>query len=338
MAQRVTEDFVRHYKRLVKASDNPSSSSICRALDHDPELLESIRELHRIWLKIEHHRHFSKRRFTIQAHDDFKSALDDYGSRWRRSWDIAADWDAERRGEENFIDYALRTGFLKIADNSSEQSDDEAEASLDRSFDPRRHSASGEIDFGENYLRDEGDAWDGPGPAALSRAAGALRWMRETVGIDFAQIESRWKEFPVIHVPQRISDKYSIDGKDGLFGYLTQVRLAYIVGADRAAIALCRAVTELLVRFHYARDKRDRRGLRELIQSIEDSEGFVFLKRFNLAEKVREANKILHHPRRDDIPQLPHRDPDRGLITDWIRALEEVIDKAPTRGPTDQSL
>src|SRR6516162_8333745 len=34
----------------------------------------------------------------------------------------------------------------------------------------------------------------------------------------------------------------------------TQIRLAYTIGADLGTVALCRATTELLIRYHYAND------------------------------------------------------------------------------------
>ena len=65
-----------------------------------------------------------------------------------------------------------------------------------------------------------------------SRASGAFKWFRETVGLDLAEIERRWKDFPPIIVPEHVSDRHGIKDPRSLFGYLTQIRLAYMVEAD----------------------------------------------------------------------------------------------------------
>ncbi len=146
------------------------------------------------------------------------------------------------------------------------------------------------------------------------------KWIREAVGLDLAQVERRWKEFPVIIVPKHVSDKHGVEDPYSLFGYLSQVRLAYIAGADLAAIAMCRAVTEILIRFHYNRDNQT-----DLMTSIKSTakrprEGSILRDR-NIVAKVREANDILH-VNKDDIE---HRDRSSGLIRDWVQALQDMI-------------
>jgi hypothetical protein len=104
----------------------------------------------------------------------------------------------------------------------------------------------GEILGGIEWWASEDDPWQG-------QCAEALAWLNETAGLDFSDLQSRWKDLPKIIVAKHLSDKYPLNEPRGLFGYLDQIRLAYIVGADLAAIALCRSTTELLIRHHYAR-------------------------------------------------------------------------------------
>jgi hypothetical protein len=166
------------------------------------------------------------------------------------------------------------------------------------------------------------------------RCAEALEWLDNTVGLDFNDLQARWKQIPVIPVPKHVSDKYDLDEPRGLFGFLDQIKRAYIVGADLAAIALCRATTELLIRNHYAADipgAQITRGpgstrLTWLIERVQDRPEFKFLCNFNLVKKVAEANEILHKPNATDIE---HRDYAHGVVQGWIGVLEEMIHRAP---------
>jgi hypothetical protein len=97
-----------------------------------------------------------------------------------------------------------------------------------------------------------------------------------------------------------------------------------------AAIALCRATTELLIRFHYASNVTNASDSRKtklnwLIKQAENCEKFRFLKNFNLTAKVNEANDILH----TSIDDIEHRNRARGLVTEWVRVLDAMISEAP---------
>jgi hypothetical protein len=205
-----------------------------------------------------------------------------------------------------------------------------------RSFDPSRDSAADSIMHAEYFFElNQDNDWAYMQQFIDYRASEAFDWIHEAKGLNLREIERRIKEFPDFIVPQHVSDHYGVEAPHGLFAYLSQVRLAYIVGADLAAIALCRSVTELLIRSHYAGDIPDAsnsRGprLRWLIEQLQDRDDFKFLRGFNLVAKVNEANDILHQAATD----IEHRDRARGLLTEWVRVLEEMIDKAPASAST----
>jgi uncharacterized protein with HEPN domain len=193
-------------------------------------------------------------------------------------------------------------------------------------FDPDRDSAADAINLIEDFLESESkfnSEWFEDLGYAPEKG---LEWLRETVGLNFQEIETRSKEFPFIAVKHHVSDKYSLDDPRGLFGYLTQVRLAYIIGADLAAIALCRATTELLIRRHYALHADEEEKLHSLIMVAEPK--FKFLKAQDLRGKVKEADGILHNRTLgDNVREFPARY--RVLIRDWVKLLEKMIDEAP---------
>jgi hypothetical protein len=105
-------------------------------------------------------------------------------------------------------------------------------------FDPERHSAAELVGQLADHCRDH--AGDHP---TWSRWEGAFSWLRDTLGLDLAEIERRWQTIRPIPVPPPVSEGHGIDDTESLFGYLNQVRLAHIIGADLVAIALCRTTT-----------------------------------------------------------------------------------------------
>src|SRR5271169_1080405 len=172
----------------------------------------------------------------------------------------------------------------------------------------------------------------------------ALKWLDETVGLDFSDLQARWKEVPFILVSEHISEERS-----RLLNYLDQIRLAYVVGADLAAATLCRATTELLIRYYYAnhvldaqdsrRTKLTRGGKEKKPSLIEHAEAHhEFLKCYNLDLLVRKAHEILHAPINDETIEgvysikERHRNPARELVRCWFRVLEEMVDKVQALG------
>jgi hypothetical protein len=80
--ERITEELVRHWNNLrERTGDNPSG--VMHTVAEHPDLAVSLQRLHEILEQIEHHRRFSKRRFVVQAHAQFREALLDFIDRWR---------------------------------------------------------------------------------------------------------------------------------------------------------------------------------------------------------------------------------------------------------------
>jgi hypothetical protein len=321
MPRRPTEDFVRHYE-LLKSRTGNSPNGARAALNSDAQIAVSIRELERLWRLVDEHRRFSKRRFIVQADPRFRRAFDDYEARWKYAVVAMWDWESEQRGEEPLsqeLERWLKERMEASCDNARESVGGDQDDVHEWEFDPDKHSASDEIDFAEVILKSERANGDEEYGAACSRAVGAFKWIHETVGLDIGEVERRWREFPVIIVPKQVSDKRGIEDPRSLFGYLTQIRLAYMIGADLAAIAMCRAATEILFRVHFNQDGKT--DLTTLIRSTQQRPRFLFLKSYNIIEKVREANAVLH-VEKDDIV---HRARSWDLIREWVKVQEGMI-------------
>jgi len=316
MAQRITEDFVRNFD-LLKSRTGNSPHNLGNALKRDGQLAVTIQKLSYLWSHIQERRRFSRRRFIVQAHPKFHDAFTDYEARWRdKAITSLFDWEAEQRGEKPLS--ALVGEFQ--AGMSQEQEVYEWD------FDPDEHSVASLVEWAEDLLEEESGGYpDNEEYSALcSQAAGALKWIRDSIGLDIATIAGRWNRFPVITVPEHVSNRHGIEDHTGLFAYLNNVRLAYMIGADLAAIAMCRAATEILMREHYNRD--DTTKLTPLIKSTQAKREFTFLRPYNLVAKVNESNNILHF-NRDDIN---HRDRSAALIMEWVTALQAMIVRAPS--------
>jgi len=101
-----------------------------------------------------------------------------------------------------------------------------------------------------------------------------------------------------------------------------------MIGADFAAIAMCRATTEILIRYHYNNDPDSDLG--PLIQQTQKRKENSFLKHHNLLAKVKEANKILHYKGINcGIDDIENRTRTRTLIREWTKTLQITITKAP---------
>ena len=321
MARRLTEDFVRHYNLLIRSTGN-SPNGIRAALNSDGQIAVSIRELDRLWRLIDKHRRFSKRKFIVQADPRFRRAFDNYEEHRKHAVVALWHWEAEQSHDELLsqeLERWLSERLEASCDNALEAVDGDQDEVHEWEFDPDKHSASGEIYFAEVILQSEKANGDEEYGAACSRAVGALKWIHDTVGLDIGEVERRWREFPVFVVPKHVSDKHGIEDPHSLFGYLTQIRLAYMIGADLAAIAMCRATTEILFRVHFNQDSKTE--LVPLIRSTLQQPKFSFLKPHNIIEKVREANAILHV----DKDAIRHRDRPWALIRDWVKVLEDMI-------------
>ena len=198
-----------------------------------------------------------------------------------------------------------------------------------RAFDPTRDSAAEAVTYAERlFEQTQLDEFEYP-------VGEAFEWIHETKKLNLHGIERRMKEFPDIIVPQHVLGQSELEAPRGLYATLAQIRLAYVIGADLAAISLCRSVTERLIRFHYAqgipyaKDSRKTKltGKDSLIERVEQREAFSFLRHFNLSKRVKQAHAILHIDEGAD--DIRHRDRDGELVSGWLRVLQEMIDRAP---------
>lgn len=307
---RITEEFVKLLRLLVdKTGGNPEN--LKGAFSRFPELGPTVTTLYTYWRRLEDHRKTAQKRYIPQAHPEFYSALSVYEAVWKDSWIQHMDWDGERRGEPPLlsdIDFELPASDLVIGDSEDN----------DWYFDSEEHSASAEFDTALENLRSKVDEYP-----HFSRAAGAWEWFEKTVGVNLKQIEMRWRQIPITPVKDSVSNQHGLDENRSLYAYLDNIRLAYVAGADLAALSMCRSVTEILIRFHFF-DSDNKTHLAELLKELNILQ--PELSRLNLADKVEQANKLMHfntaYPadRWNDV---------QVAVRNWFPAINELINAAP---------
>lgn len=199
----------------------------------------------------------------------------------------------------------------------------------DDSFVPEFHDGGKAIEALIDLVRDQAerrraDKFDDSGIANIYEiGAQALDHFQQVMGIDIQRAFDRWNSLPAIFVPKHVSDKYDLTGKDGLFAIFEQAVKAYVAGAPAAAVALCRALLETVLRDHYLRTV-DTRG--EDMKSLIDIAvaRYDFLQARKLHDLRMDANKILHR----FADRRPGSDDDK-IVLRHLKDLKHYIEKAP---------
>ena len=107
---------------------------------------------------------------------------------------------------------------------------------------------------------------------------------------------------------------------------------AYVCGAPAAAIAMCRAVLEMVLKDHYVTDPKDRtwinksgkqreKGLLELILIAEKR--YQSIQPLNLARLKNAGDGILHHYNRRE----PLSVTDERAIVEYMKTLKTLVEK-----------
>ena len=160
----------------------------------------------------------------------------------------------------------------------------------------------------------------------IRASLGAYDYLTETIGLDIADIFRRWESVPITFMPAHISNKYGQTEKGSLYDLINDAVRAYVCGAPAAAIAMCRAALEMVLRKHYGKGQWDDRRLQlgEII--VLASQRFDFIQEGKLGKLTRNANQILHnYSKRDRMSEQDER-----TILEFLKTLKVLIQRAPT--------
>lgn len=132
----------------------------------------------------------------------------------------------------------------------------------------------------------------------LREGVEAYDWFTEKVGIDFAKIEERWQKLPRTLIPTRREGTTGEGAPEALIALLDDATKAYVFGLPAAAIAMCRAVLERVLKEFYLPEEERRKEngkpmmLGELLPLAEKR--YEHIRRLDLKSYVAKANKVMH--------------------------------------------
>jgi len=164
-------------------------------------------------------------------------------------------------------------------------------------------------------------------PYAEELGAGldAWEWFTETVGIDLAGIDERWKKLPRTLIPSHMERTASANGYDGLVDLLDDATKAYVFGLPAAAIAMCRAVCERVLKEYYFCDDQKEESFGKLEFLAEKK--YRNVKELKLKKYIKFANGVLHNHRGEDLAESELETARQFLKT--TKALIENVSSLP---------
>jgi hypothetical protein len=317
--ERATEEFVRLFREINRMT-NSDPQRIKDLAKTTNSISTIVDRLHKLYSLFEQHRKYSPNRRIIQAHPEFRKAFVLYEADWQNSWidalDINFDFELDLVPLVNGNDNS-KTSTLCNNDSF------ELEWALESEFDPDKKTAASDLASIREYV--EGKVDDS---AFYERAVKSWKWFDETVGVDLAEIERRWHKFPLLIVKKEVSDKHGLTEKKSLYEYLVNVRRAYVFGADLAALAMCRSITEIIIRRHFNNNDQysDSKEIPLGPLTKRTVDEFPLLKRFNLEEKIKEANQLMHFNRDYDAHKWSVV---QSLVRNWVMVFYDVLELVP---------
>jgi hypothetical protein len=132
----------------------------------------------------------------------------------------------------------------------------------------------------------------------LREGVEAYDWFTQTAGIDLAKIEERWEKLPRALIPMRRERTAAEGAPEALIALLDDATKAYIFGLPAAAIAMCRAVLERVLKEFYLPEEESRNKygkpmmLGELLPLAEKR--YEHIRRLGLKSYVAKANEVMH--------------------------------------------
>lgn len=158
----------------------------------------------------------------------------------------------------------------------------------------------------------------------------AFDYLENSIGIKLCDVFKRWKSVPNVFMPAHVSNQHGRE-KGSLLHLLDDAVRAFVAGAPAAAIAMCRAALEIVLKKHYGLDvtytKKNgdtrEKPLGELI--ILASEKYDFFPQKRVRDLKDKANTIMHNYSEG----MPLSNEDERTIIEFLRTVKFLIERAP---------
>lgn len=277
----------------------------------------------------------SGRKWHDAVPDRFLEEWDDFEAHWdRKLFHLWLPLDLSSLGTTDESEKQTAARAARMA-GPSDFEEGEPPDDWDTSFDPSFHDGGKALDRAFWAAQELSDEVGSEHESALARASSvgleAWDYMENTIGFSADEVFRRWRKVPVIYVPEHVSKQHGWPGSGSIYQLLDDAVRAYVFGAPAAAIAMCRAVLEMVLKDHYGivdrrtgRHEREPR-LGELIV-LADAK-YDFIQGDRLRRLSDRANTILHSFRTRE----PLSTADDQVIIEFMKTLKFLIQRAPEK-------
>jgi len=181
-----------------------------------------------------------------------------------------------------------------------------------------------DVDFVFRWVTNmmDGSRWE----EELERGVDAWFHFTDVVGIDLDGIEARWNSLPRTLIPSGGVRGGAAPATADVEALLDQAMRAYVFGLPEAAMAMCRAVCELVLRRLYTNaggDGAEKKTLGDLIVIAERK--FKKLRQLGLRSHRNNANSILHEYRANQRPSAQRNE----QVLSFLTTLRTLIEMGP---------
>lgn len=222
---------------------------------------------------------------------------------------------------------------------------DPPDLELDTEFDPIHHDGGMAFEMAfyaaDSYAENVDTEFEDTIHIESKIGLDAYDYLTNTIGFNASEVFRRWRQIPVIFMPAHVSNKHGLTERGSIYELIDDAVRAYVFGAPAAAIAMCRAILEMILKQHYDLDYRYRdskgklrdKGLGGLIiladerygRSQNNKNGFFDGQRVRKLSDA--ANKIMHdYSSRETISKEDER-----IILNFFKTNKFLIERAPRK-------
>ncbi len=301
------EAFLAKFSEL-KSKINSNPRNLSWRAKNDSSLGELASELMGYSQQIEHALASSPQKFAIPPIENFAAILREYRETWKDIvGSVGAHWV-----KANFDEW-----FKTIDLNKLIAEDADLAATLDRppNFNPAIEDAYELLDdifwwadtmMGNYEGTDTGDS--------LHKAFQAWEYFERTIGVDLQNIHRRWRKANIVFIPRHVADAHGLGESGGLFDLLNEAHRAFVFGTHGAAIAMCRALMETVLKKHYHLTASDLDGIIALAETKHS-----WMRNLPLQGMRRLSNNVLHECQQAD----------EEAVIEFLACVKELIERAP---------
>jgi hypothetical protein len=321
---RPTQQFMIAYAALRNATGD-SPNRLANMFANDQRLTDLSHEVRAAWNLINWLSTYRKSFPQVGA--AFIEAEKDYRDRWRPAIEYVCKGELLSINLWNEPNFAPPTFEEFKAGKSWLQPREEAEPGWDDSFDPVRHEGGLAVRSMLSLVEDLVEGHEEEQANTLKIGLEALEHFETATGIRIADAFNRWNQLPSVFVPPHVSNRHGPTDRGSLFGLLNEAMRSYVAGAPGAALAMCRAVLEMVLKEHYlAEEDVSRDGLKRLIRRAVKSGKFSNDDESRATDIKSLADAVLHR-------KLGLTAEDEARLILAFGHLKHWIESAPVREP-----